>query len=165
MAYRFAASAAVFFLLCHAATAQSASRPACFGSRDLASPDGSVTVHVSRGGRFACGESKVEILQSDGHLLLSVDYSSGDGEHGSGLVQAAWSADSRFLVLSLVDAAERGPWVYHMDFYRRDTNKLRPVSTVAPGISVAQPAIKFGDGDLLEIVTENGVSPVHLASR
>jgi len=144
--------------------AQAQGKPACFGLRDLTSPDGEVVAHFSRSGRFACGESKVDILQADGHLLLSVDYAS-DGDRGSGLAQAAWSSDSRYLVLSLVDEAERGPWSFHMDVYRRDGNKLRPLSLLAPDLKIVQPTINFGEGDVLEVGTDKGAVQIHLGAR
>jgi len=147
------------------AMGQTQAKPACFGIRDLASPDGEVVAHFSRSGRFACGESKVDILQADGHLLLNADYSSPDGDRGSGLVQAAWSADSRYLVLSLVDEGERGPWVYRMDIYRRDGNKLRSLAALAPDLKITQPAISFGEGDILEVGTDKGVAQIHLGAR
>jgi hypothetical protein len=140
-------------------------RSACLGSRDLTSPDGALIAHVTRSGRGNCGESKLEIFEADGHLLLTADYGSSDGEHGEGVAMAAWSADSRFFVFSLVDEADKAATRYRLDFFRRDTNKLRPITVLAPDLKVTQPSFKFGDGDALEVAGEQGMRVVRLGGK
>jgi hypothetical protein len=147
-----------------AASAQSA-KPPCLGSRDITSPDGALVAHVTRTGRGGCGESRVEILEADGHLRADADYTSGDGEHGEGVVLAAWSPDSRFFVYSLADAGDSAAVKYRIDFYRRDSNKVRPITVVAPDVVVAQPAFKFGEGDTIEVSARGGLMQLRLTGN
>jgi len=144
-------SALLIFLLAPI-TAIAQSKPPCLGSRDIASPDGKVIAHVTRGGRGTCGESKIEMFEADGHLLLDADYGSNDGEHGSGIVLAGWSDDSRYFVFSLSDQEDRAPFHYRVDVYRREGNHLRPLNTP----KLTQPSFSFSAGDMLEVTEEGG---------
>ncbi len=130
------------------------SRPPCLGSRDIASPDGALIAHITRVGRGACGESRVEILEADGHLLLAADYSSSDGEQGAGLLVAVWSADSHFFAYSMTNP--RQPAAFSVDVYRRSTNKLRQLGYFAPSLAVNDPAISFDDRDHLLVRSAGG---------
>lgn len=155
---------AIIILSAGAVSAQN--KPACLGSKDVVSPDGALTAHITRGGRGNCGESKVEILQEDGHLQLTADYESSDGEHGSGIIMAAWSADSRYFAYSLVNSDDHAPWHFRIDFFRRDTNKLRPLSVAAPGIAITQPGFNFTGDNALEVIGDKGAAtPVNLGGK
>lgn len=136
-------------------------KPPCLGSRDIPSPDGTLIAHITRVGRGACGESRVDIMQEDGHLLVTADYSSSDGEQGAGLLMAVWSADSRFLAYSMTNP--RQTTSFPVDVYRRSTNKLRPLAQLAPAITVSDPVISFDDSDRLKVKLAGGaVTPVAL---
>jgi hypothetical protein len=136
-------------------------KPLCLGSRDIPSPDGALIAHITRVGRGACGESRVEILEADGHLLVTADYSSSDGEQGEGLLVAVWSADSSLLAYSMTNP--RQTMSFPVDVYRRSTNKLRPLAQLAPAITVSDPAISFDAANRLQIKGAGGaVTPVAL---
>jgi hypothetical protein len=48
--------------------------------------------------RYSSGESKIIIKTNKGKILCSKDYGSEDGEHGFGVVRAAWTPDSQFFI-------------------------------------------------------------------
>jgi len=156
---------AIFAAGCGGVARAQGARLQCLGSRDLASPDGALIARVTRTGRGACGESRLEIFDADGHLRAEADYSSSDGEHGAGVAQAAWSADSRFLVYSLADQGVGGTPKYRIDFYRAETNHVRPITVLQPDLVVARPEFKFGEGDAIEVAARTGAVSVHLESR
>jgi hypothetical protein len=140
------------------ASAVGAASP-CFGSRDLASPDGALVLQALRLGRGGCGEVTLEIQDQDGRLLLTADFTSSDGEHGEGLIDAVWSRDSQFLVLSLGGAGTPPNSGVLIEVYRRASNKLVALDGLdgGKGIVVADPAFTLTDSDVLVLRGANGV--------
>lgn len=130
----------------------------CLGSRELPSPDGKMIAKFTRLGRTSCGETKLEIFAEDGHLFLSADYGSNDGEQGSGAVMAQWSKDSKFLAFTLSSAALSRTGRFGLDVYQAESNKLRPLAFLAPDSVVTAPNFGFDDNDALAVTGANGVA-------
>ena len=143
-----------------AGTSASSLAAGCFGSRELAAPDGGRSVRVTRLGRGGCGESMLQILDQDGRLLVDADFTSPDGEHGAGVVDADWTADSQFLVLSLTAAASRLTPPVLIEVYRRSTNKLLSLDVLAGGHGpvVKDPGFSLGEGNVLVLKGAGGAA-------
>lgn len=137
-----AAFGAVLFTSC-----VEAQTPVCFGTGDVASPDGEMSVRVTRLGRSTCGESRVETFSTDGHLLSVADYTSSDGQSGEGIVQVQWSPDSQFLVYSLSPPANRPGGHYTMAVYSRKQNKVKLLPAGKPEFTFTADALEMTGGD------------------
>lgn len=124
-----------------------AQTPVCFGNGEVASPDGQVSVRISRFGRSPCGESRVETYSADGHLLSVADYTSSDGQSGEGAVQVQWSPDSQFLVYSLSPPANRPGGHYTLAVYSRKQNKVKLLPAGKPEFTFTSDALEMVGGD------------------
>jgi len=129
-----------------AADAQTAA-PRCFGNGDVASADGAYSAHVTRSGRSACGESKIELFSADGHLLTIADYTSIDGQSGQGVIQAQWSPDSQFLVFSLTQPPGRADRPYTIGIYSSKKNKVRILPASKPEFTFTADALEISGPD------------------
>jgi len=132
------------FLLGGAASAQA---PVCFGTGEVASPDGQLSARITRLGRSTCGESRIETFSVDGHLLSIADYTSSDGMNGEGVVQAEWSPDSQFLVYSLSPPASRPSGHYTLAVYSRKQNKVKLLPAGKPEFAFTADALEMTGGD------------------
>src|SRR5215475_2710667 len=85
----------------------------------------------------ATDESRLEFFSSTSQLLCSLDFSSKDGEHGFGVVKAAWTPDQRFFVFSLSSSGGHQTWHSPTFFYDLSDGTLRSLDTFvrAAGIS------------------------------
>lgn len=92
------------------------------GSRSYRSPDGSLVAKVVAANKSH--ETRVEIRQKGGRLLVAEDYSSPDGEHGQAVCHAAWTPDSQFFVFSTQNTGGHAPWARPTFFYSRKLNKV-----------------------------------------
>jgi hypothetical protein len=119
----------------------------CFGTGEAVSPDGAISARITRSGRSACGESRVETMSADGHVLSIADYSSSDGMSGEGVVQAEWSPDSQFLVYSLSPPANRPGGHYTLAVYARKQNKVKLLPAGKPEFSFTADALEMTGGD------------------
>lgn len=135
---------ALFLLFGLSAQAQT---PRCFGNGDVASPDGQFSVKITRSGRTACGESRVEIYSADGHLLAIADYTSGDGQSGEGVIQAQWSPDSKYLVYSLSQPQSGRPGPYTIAIFSTQKNKVKSLPFSRPDFTFTADALEVGGGD------------------
>ena len=131
-----------------AAAETPAAGPRCFGTGDVVSTDGALTARITRTGRATCGESKIEIFTADGHLLTMADYTSNDGQGGTGVIQAQWSPDSQFLVFSLTQPPGRADRPYTIGIFSSKKNKVKT-------LPAGKPEFTFVDG-ALEIAAANG---------
>lgn len=130
------------------ASAVSAESPAhCYGTGEVTSPDGAVSARVTRLGRSACGESRIEMFSGDGHLLSIADYTSSDGTNGEGVVQVQWSPDSQFLVYSLSPPASRPSGHYTLAVYARKQNKVKLLPAGKPEFTFTADALEMTGGD------------------
>lgn len=130
-----------------AATSAVQAQTVCFGSGEVASPDGQVSARITRLGRSTCGESRIETFAADGHLLSIADYTSSDGQNGEGVVQAQWSPDSAFLVYSLSPPASRPNGHYTMAVYSRKKNQVKLLPAGKPEFSFSSDALEMIGGD------------------
>jgi len=55
-------------------------------------------------------ESRIELYSPQNQMLCALDYSSDDGEHGFGVVKAAWTPDNNYFVFSLTSSGGHQPW-------------------------------------------------------
>ena len=91
-------------------------------------------------------ESRVLIYRGDGHLANVVDYSSPDGNHGFGVVKAAWTPDSQFFVYSMTSSGGHQSWKSPTYFYSRKTNKTQGIEetlgkpVLSPNFTVSAPS-------------------------
>lgn len=69
-------------------------------------------------------ESVVSIYDARSKLLCKKSYLSSDHEHGFGVVQIRWSADSRFCVWSLTSSGGHSPWHFPTDCYIQKCNSV-----------------------------------------
>jgi hypothetical protein len=153
---------ALFLLAGGAAEAQSPSAPPqsvgrCFGTGDVASGDGVLSARITRSGREPCGESKVEIFSTDGHLLSIVDYASPDGQSGLGVIQAQWSPDSQFLVFSLTQPPGRSDRPYTIAIYSTKKNKVKTLPAAKPEFTFTADALEIAgpDGQMAKLPLAN----------
>lgn len=88
------------------------------------SPDGSRVARIvsTVAGRHPGTESRVEIATRSGRILTTRSYISKDGEHGYGVMQAAWTPNGRFFVWMLQSSGGHSPWHGPMDFWSRQYN-------------------------------------------
>ena len=91
-------------------------------SRVFVSPDGKLRAAIIK--VKESGEDHLRVLAEDGKVVLDVDYSSPDGEHGRAIIRAAWTADSQFFVYSTESTGGHQPWARPTYFYTRLKNKV-----------------------------------------
>jgi len=86
-------------------------------------------------------ESRVEIRTATGKLLLSRDYSSPDGEHGDGVIEAQWTPDSAFFVYSMSSSGGHQPYYYPTLAYSAHGNTVRRLNytTVTGNFKIIAP--------------------------
>lgn len=72
----------------------------------------------------ATSESRIEFRTTAGEILGHADYSSGDGEHGYGVVKAAWTPDSQFFIYSLTSSGGHQAWHSPVKFFSRKEKKV-----------------------------------------
>jgi hypothetical protein len=70
-------------------------------------------------------ESRVEIRDSGGKILLSRSFASQDGKNGFIVYRAAWTPDSQFFVFSVYSSGGHEPWQFPTYFYSRKDRRLR----------------------------------------
>ena len=55
-------------------------------------------------------ENQIDIYTAHLDKLCTLDFSSGDGEHGYSVAKASWTADGNFFVFSLENSGGHSPW-------------------------------------------------------
>jgi hypothetical protein len=95
--------------------------------RTYLSPDKALNALVIPVGKTTTvrSESRIEIRDSGGKILLTRSFASRDGEHGYFMHRAAWTADSQFFVFSLSSSGGHQPWNSPIYFYCRSDRRLR----------------------------------------
>jgi len=123
MLRRFLIVGAVLFLIASFCNAQRQADSS--HTREFPSPDGRVVafVHPTKAPE-ATIESRIELRSDDGRVLAKSSYVSEDGEHGYGVIKAAWTPDSRFFVYSLESSGGHQSWHTPVQFFARSTNKV-----------------------------------------
>jgi hypothetical protein len=72
-------------------------------------------------------ESRVEIRDMKGAVLVTKDFKSPDGEHGRNVQKAEWSPNSQFFVFSTASSGGHSPWHWQTYFYDRTRNAFKEV--------------------------------------
>jgi len=90
------------------------------------SPDGLLKAEVTAAGERERPESESLVVVSlkDGTFLAKRDMSSQDHEHGDGVVQAQWTADSQFFVFCVDSSGGHSPMQTPVWFYSRKLSKF-----------------------------------------
>jgi hypothetical protein len=91
------------------------------------SPDKSLCAKVVSVGKHAppLDESRIDILDSQEHVLASDNFKSSDGEHGRSVAKSAWTPNSRFFVFSTQSSGGHSPWHWQTYFYDHKTNAFK----------------------------------------
>jgi hypothetical protein len=123
------------------------------------SPDGSLRAEIQSVRKKAGGaaESKIEILSKDGKRVWIVKYTSSDGEHGFGVVKAAWTPDSQYFVYSLASSGGHEPERSPIFFYDRKVERVRSFDEEVGVVINAD--FSLSTPDFLEaVIRDNGES-------
>lgn len=100
-------------------------RPVASHSEKYTSPDGAqVAIVRSQRVSEATDESRVELRTSAGTVSAKRDYTSPDGEHGYGVMKAAWTPDSQYLVYSLESSGGHQAWHTPVWVFSRKESKF-----------------------------------------
>ena len=90
--------------------------------QDYRSPDGKLIAKVVEVNK--AHESRLEIRDSVGKVLLANDYSSPDMEHGQAICRAEWTPDGEFFVFSMENTGGHSPLGRPTSFYSRQQNRI-----------------------------------------
>lgn len=130
-------------------------------SDEYKNADGSKVV-VSQVGKMAGhhdNESKLEFYSSENQRLCTLDYSSEDGEHGFGVVKAAWTPDGQYFVFSLSSSGGHQSWHAPTLFYSAKKMTVFNLDSYveASGISKAEFSLKAPNTVLTEAWRDKAV--------
>lgn len=116
------------------------------GSRVLILPAGKPSGHDDY-------ESKIEFYSAEEQILCTLDYSSEDGEHGFGVVKAAWTPDDKYFVFSLTSSGGHQAWHAPTLFYSVRDSEIHSLDSyvTASGISKGDFALKAPNIVLTEV--------------
>jgi hypothetical protein len=89
-------------------------------------------------------ESRIEFYSAQNQMLCALDYSSGDSEHGFGVVKAAWTPDGEYFVFSLTSSGGHQSWHVPTLFFGHKDNAIFDLDNFveASGISKADFVLK-----------------------
>lgn len=145
-------------------TAADTARPAKQEKKErrYTAPDGGahvVIVPVSKEPERSEYESRIEFRSNDGRISCALDYSSGDSEHGFGVVKAEWTPDSQYFVFSLTSSGGHQSWHATTQFLSRKDGTVRTLDDYfdAAGISKADFRILAPNTVKTEIWKDNSV--------
>jgi hypothetical protein len=83
-------------------------------------------------------ENRIEFYSAQSQMLCALDYSSGDGEHGFGVVKAAWTPDGEFFVFSLTSSGGHQSWHAPTLFFSRKNNAIFDLDNYAEGSGISK---------------------------
>jgi hypothetical protein len=109
----------------------------------------------------ADAESRIEFYSPQNQMLCALDYSSEDGEHGFGVVKAAWTPDNNYFVFSLTSSG--GPQAWHAPtlFYSLRDNSIHSLDNyVDAGISKGDFVLKAPNIVLTEVSRGEPPTPI-----
>jgi hypothetical protein len=69
-------------------------------------------------------ESRIHVLNRKGSVLFDTSFTSIDHEHGFGVIQAEWTADSKYFVFGMSSSGGHQPWHAFTFTYSVITNEL-----------------------------------------
>ena len=104
------------------------------------SPHGEVVEvrEVSKDPGCAESESRVTFYTAQHQLQCALDFSSGDGEHGFGVVKAAWAPDGRYFVFSLTSSGGHQAWHAPTEFYSLESGKVCLLDDYLDGAGISE---------------------------
>jgi len=115
----------------------------CREARKIKSPDGNFTARLTQVGQKGCGESRIEILNANSRVVSVDSFTSGDGEHGLVVENAAWTKNSAFFVFSGYSSGGHQANNFSVLFYSRTANKFDSVEKYKPDLYVTQPEFRL----------------------
>jgi hypothetical protein len=83
-------------------------------------------------------ESRIEFYSAQNQMLCALDYSSGDGEHGFGVVKGAWTPDGEYFVFSLTSSGGHQPWHAPTLFFSRKDNAIFDLDNYAEASGISK---------------------------
>jgi hypothetical protein len=101
----------------------------------------------------AAYESKIEFYSVENRVLCTLDYSSEDGQHGFGVMKAAWTPDNKYFVFSLTSSGGHQPWHAPTFFYSVGDSEIHSLDSYveAAGISKGDFTLKSPNIVLTEV--------------
>jgi hypothetical protein len=149
------------FVLCICVSLLAPSRSTAAAHSEYKNADGSKVV-ISSVGKLSGhqdDESKLEFYSAEGQRLCTVDYSSEDGEHGFGVVKAAWTPDNQSFVFSLTSSGGHQAWHAPTLFYSAKNKTILSLDSYveASGISKAEFILKAPNTVLTEAWRDRAV--------
>jgi hypothetical protein len=102
--------------------------------REFISPDKKVRIIVfNYVDKDIVLESRIRVLTRKGTALFDTSFASKDHEHGFGVIQADWTADSKFFVFCMNSSGGHQPWHFFTFAYSLSVNRLISIDkTVEP---------------------------------
>lgn len=115
--------------------------------------DGSRVVIANKSKEEATPESVVAFYSPENQKMCSLSFLSGDGEHGYGVVKAAWTPDQRYFVFSMTSSGGHQPWHAPTLFYSVRHTEIDSLDSyiAAAGISKGEFALKSPNIILTEV--------------
>jgi hypothetical protein len=105
-------------------------------------------------------ESRIEFYSAH-QMLCALDYSSEDGEHGFGVVKAAWTPDNNYFVFSLTSSGGHQAWHAPTLFYNVRDNSIHSLdSYVDAGISKGAFTLQDPNVVLTEVWRDQQPTPI-----
>jgi len=142
---RLAAIALVLMLPCCLRARSNKEFKAKNGSRIVILPIGKLSAYAEQ-------ESRIEFYSPQNQMLCALDYSSEDGEHGFGVVKAAWTPDQKYFVFSLTSSGGHQAWHAPTLFYSVKDDSLHALDSYVDGrISKGDFILKAPNGVLTEV--------------
>lgn len=132
---------AVFFFTCLAHSAE---------QERYLSPNGRYQAFVSALPGIRSGENMVVIKTKKGKTIYSKSYGSGDGEHGYGVVHAAWTSNSIFFVYSMASSGGHQPWHTPIYYVSVRDSKIRNLDDYIG--AVTQPEFELRASDIIKAI-------------
>ncbi len=82
-------------------------------------------------------ESRISILNRKGKVLFDTSFASKDHEHGFGVDQAEWTADSKFFVFGMLSSGGHQPWHAFTYAYSTSNNELISIDQAVEPVTSA----------------------------
>jgi len=148
-------------LMCFASLLLAACWTLAKGNSEYKNRDGMrvVVIPVGKPSGRETYESKLEFLTPDDKLLCSLDYSSEDGDHGFGVVKAAWTPDGHYFVFSITSSGGHQGWHFPTHFYNTQDSKIYSLDDYieGSGISKGEFTLKAPNAVFTEVQREEEV--------
>lgn len=154
---------AVIFTLLTALVASGARPQAAKKSQHYISPDGRLNVSIIPVGKTGRerSESLIEFRGPGSEPLCGINYSSSDGDHGFGVVEAAWTPDSQYFVFSLTSSGGHQSWHAPTQFYSRKARAIRTLDDYLDGSGITKPDFTLRSPNIIDtVIWEDKFVPV-----